>query len=62
MPQGDKPDREDKASRQGKPSRPSQPPAAGPHAKPKLTDPSKTPGSGTLPSPDHPHDGDATSG
>lgn len=26
-------------------------PAAGPHAKPDLTDPSKTPGAGTLPEP-----------
>ncbi len=37
-------------------------PAAGPHAKPSLTDPAKTPGSGTLPDPEQPQDGDATTG
>ncbi len=37
-------------------------PAAGPHAKPRLTDPEKTPGAGSLPSPDLPSDGDATTG
>ncbi|GGF66471.1 hypothetical protein GCM10007301_27730 [Azorhizobium oxalatiphilum] len=42
--------------------KPGKPPAAGPHAKPELTDSSKTPGSGTLPDPERPHDGDATSG
>ncbi|MGU3495982.1 hypothetical protein ACLBXM_18220 [Xanthobacteraceae bacterium A53D] len=38
------------------------PPAAGPHAKPELTDTSKTPGSGLLPDPHKPQEGDATSG
>ncbi|WP_332116513.1 hypothetical protein [Azorhizobium caulinodans] len=37
-------------------------PAAGPHAKPHLTDTEKTPGSGTLPDPKRPQEGDATSG
>lgn len=36
-------------------------PAAGPHAKPHLTDPMKTPGAGTLPDPDRPGE-DATGG
>ena len=38
----------------------SQTPAAGPHAKPELTDDSKTPGAGTLPEPGA--SGDSTSG
>jgi hypothetical protein len=37
-----------------------QKPAAGPYAKPHLTDPEKTPGAGALPDPDHPRDPDAT--
>ncbi|MBP2150825.1 hypothetical protein V5F63_23020 [Xanthobacter autotrophicus DSM 597] len=37
-----------------------QKPAAGPHAKPQLTDPEKTPGAGALPDPDKPQDPDAT--
>lgn len=37
-----------------------QKPAAGPHAKPQLTDPEKTPGAGALPDPDKPRDPDAT--
>lgn len=37
-----------------------QKPAAGPHAKPHLTDPEKTPGAGALPDPDKPRDPDAT--
>lgn len=36
-------------------------PAAGPHAKPDLTDAAKTPGTGALPDPDKPNE-DATSG
>ncbi|MEP9369147.1 hypothetical protein [Xanthobacter sp. VNH20] len=36
-------------------------PAAGPHAKPVLTDPAKTPGTGALPDPHKPNE-DATSG
>lgn len=36
-------------------------PAAGPHAKPHLTDAMKTPGAGTLPDPERP-DEDATGG
>lgn len=35
-------------------------PAAGPHAKPHLTDPDKTPGAGTLADPALPRDADAT--
>lgn len=37
-----------------------QKPAAGPHAKPQLTDPEKTPGAGALADPDKPRDPDAT--
>ncbi|TCT07980.1 hypothetical protein [Aquabacter spiritensis] len=37
-------------------------PAAGPHAKPHLVDEEKTPGAGSLPDPDKPHEGDATTG
>lgn len=37
-------------------------PAAGPHAKPGLTAPEKTPGAGSLPDPERPQDGDATTG
>ena len=37
-----------------------QKPAAGPHAKPRLTDTEKTPGAGALPDPDKPQDPDAT--
>ena len=37
-----------------------QKPAAGPHAKPQLTDPEKTPGAGALADPDKPQDPDAT--
>jgi hypothetical protein len=36
----------DKTDRAAKPEKM---PAAGPHAKPELTDPDKTPGAGTLP-------------
>jgi hypothetical protein len=36
-------------------------PAAGPHAKPELTDPAKTPGTGALPEPGAP-DADAGTG
>lgn len=35
-------------------------PAAGPHAKPHLTDPEKTPGTGALPHPARPHDPGST--
>lgn len=35
-------------------------PAAGPHAKPHLTDPDRTPGTGALPDPARPRDPDAT--
>lgn len=35
-------------------------PAAGPHAKPHLTDPDRTPGTGALPDPGRPKDPDAT--
>lgn len=38
------------------------PPAAGPHAKPSLTEPEKTPGAGSLPDPRRPREGDATTG
>lgn len=41
---------------------PGTPPAAGPHAQPRLTDPEKTPGAGSLPDPDRPRDGNATTG
>jgi len=34
-----------------KPAKRDKTPAAGPHAKPELTDNSKTPGAGTLPTP-----------
>lgn len=44
----------------GKPSEPM--PAAGPHADRDLTTPEKTPGAGSLPDPDHPQEGDATTG
>ena len=37
-------------------------PAAGPHSKPELTDPDKTPGAGTLPPVDKEQDDDATAG
>lgn len=37
-------------------------PAAGPHADPNLTAPEKTPGTGSLPDPDNPQEGDATTG
>ena len=37
-------------------------PAAGPHADPDLTAPEKTPGAGSLPDPDNPQEGDATTG
>jgi len=37
-------------------------PAAGPHAKPELTDPDKTPGAGTLPPVDKDQDEDSTAG
>ncbi|MBB6306331.1 hypothetical protein [Xanthobacter tagetidis] len=37
-------------------------PAAGPHARPHLTDASKTPGAGTLTDPSRPQDDTATSG
>lgn len=58
----------DKANTGGPPG-PSEPvgksaagkPAAGPHAKPSLTDPEKTPGTGALPDPHRPNE-DATSG
>src|SRR5262245_29265166 len=43
-PSMDKP--KDKTDRREKPEKM---PAAGPHAKPELTDPDKTPGAGTLP-------------
>ena len=36
--------------------KPRDPPAAGPHAKPELTNPDSTPGSGLLPDPAHPSD------
>ncbi|MDP2358731.1 MAG: hypothetical protein Q8M31_22115 [Beijerinckiaceae bacterium] len=36
--------------------KPGDPPAAGPHAKPELTNPESTPGSGLLPDPAHPSD------
>ncbi|MEW6123958.1 MAG: hypothetical protein AB1698_15195 [Pseudomonadota bacterium] len=42
--------------------KPEAPPAPGPHASPKLTDPEKTPGAGSLPDPKRPHEGDATTG
>ncbi len=35
-------------------------PAAGPHAKPHLTDEMKTPGAGTLPDPSRPQEMDST--
>ena len=37
-------------------------PAAGPHAKPELTAPDKTPGAGTLPSTDKEQDDASTAG
>src|SRR5262245_45734084 len=37
-------------------------PAAGPHAKPELTDPDKTPGAGTLPPADKRQDDGSTTG
>lgn len=37
-------------------------PAAGPHARDRLTDPSKTPGAGTLANPGRPRETDATGG
>ncbi|WP_127090901.1 hypothetical protein [Aquabacter cavernae] len=37
-------------------------PAAGPHAAPHLTDPEKTPGTGSLPDPHRPNAGDSTTG
>ena len=49
----------DKTDRAAKPEKM---PAAGPHAKPELTDPDKTPGAGTLPPVDKEHDDDATAG
>ncbi len=42
--------------------KPEKMPAAGPHAKPALTDPDKTPGAGTLPPVDQEQDDDATAG
>ena len=42
--------------------KPEEIPAAGPHAKPELTDPGKTPGAGTLPPADKGQDGDSTAG
>jgi hypothetical protein len=42
--------------------KPEKMPAAGPHAKPELTDPEKTPGAGTLPPVDNEQDDDATAG
>lgn len=35
-------------------------PAAGPHARPELMDPDRTPGTGALPDLGHPRDGDST--
>jgi hypothetical protein len=53
----DKPrDKRDRAEK------PEQMPAAGPHAKPELTDPDKTPGAGTLPPADKEGDEDSTAG
>lgn len=42
--------------------KPEEMPAAGPHAKPELTDPDKTPGAGTLPPADKGRDKDSTAG
>ncbi|MBA4790619.1 MAG: hypothetical protein H2042_13050 [Rhizobiales bacterium] len=64
------PERNEKASEKAPASKPAStpslkpdtPPAAGPHASPKLTDPEKTPGAGSLPDPQRPHEGDATTG
>ncbi|MCP8938827.1 hypothetical protein NK718_09900 [Alsobacter sp. SYSU M60028] len=39
------------ARRERRPTEQGGPPPAGPHAKPELTDPDKTPGAGTLPEP-----------
>ncbi len=51
----------DKPNKQtGHREKPETMPAAGPHAKPELTDPDKTPGAGTLPPADKGQDGDAT--
>lgn len=46
----------------GKPTSTHDMPAAGPHAQPDLTAPEKTPGAGSLPDPDDPQEGDATTG
>jgi hypothetical protein len=42
--------------------KPEKMPAAGPHAKPELTDSDKTPGAGTLPPADKGQDEDSTAG
>ncbi|MEP9355616.1 hypothetical protein ABLE93_18715 [Xanthobacter sp. KR7-65] len=47
-----KPDAAEKATKEE--------PAAGPHARPGLTDNERTPGAGALPDPDEPKDQDAT--
>jgi hypothetical protein len=53
----------DKPNKQtGHREKPEAMPAAGPHAKPELTDPDKTPGAGTLPPADKGQDGDSTAG
>ena len=41
---------------------PKAPPAAGPHAKPELTNEDATPGAGTLPEPGHGDSADSTTG
>lgn len=56
------PDARHDAKPTGTPSHGTAPPAAGPHAKPSLTEPEKTPGAGGLPDPRRPREGDATTG
>jgi hypothetical protein len=46
----------------GQREKPEKVPAAGPHAKPELTDSDKTPGAGTLPPADKGQDEDSTAG
>lgn len=56
------PDARHDAKHSDQPSHGTAPPAAGPHAKPSLTEPEKTPGAGSLPDPRRPREGDATTG
>lgn len=58
-PRPDKPEGKDRSGRRPEADEGDMP-AAGPHAKPHLTVPERTPGTGALPDPRRPRDGDST--